>query len=78
MTWLALLSGIIKLAGNLADYLGDRQLLKAGEHKAVRANLEKILEDIAKARTARRAVKSDPDSLRNDPANRDGPILPGV
>lgn len=51
MTWAAILSGFLRLFGAVADYLRDRQLLKAGEAKAegeqAKANSD-ALADLAK------------------------------
>lgn len=69
---LTLLKLLLSLSSSLADYLGRRQLLKAGEAKAIADNLYDTLQKLNKADAARRAVKHDPDSVREDPDNRDG------
>ena len=67
---------IIKSLLSIVDWFAkkahDKQLLDAGEYKAIaRANNAQI-KRINKAITAGRSVAVDTDSLRNDKANRDG------
>jgi hypothetical protein len=53
MTWLALLSGLVKLAGALADWLGARQLLQAGQAQAIAEGLKGVLTNVEAAKQAR-------------------------
>ena len=69
--WLSLLKGLVSAVGFLAKFMADRQLIEAGEYKAIAMNNERTLEKVKLARDARRAVKHDRDSVRNDPNNRD-------
>ena len=68
---LSLLKGVVSLSSLLAKMAHDKQLLDAGEYKAIaKANNEHI-KKINNAILARRSVKHDVDSVRNDPENRD-------
>jgi len=71
MTWLALVSGLVKIVSGIVGYLGNRQLLDAGEAKGINLGLTKTLAQIDKARAARRAVDHSSDSVSVDPDNRD-------
>ena len=71
MTWLKLLGALLSIADALAGYLANRQLLEAGEAKATAEGLRKAHEAIKRAQDARRGVSTDPDSVRDDPFNRD-------
>lgn len=63
MGWLAIVSGIVKLAGLLAKWAGDRQLISAGESAAIAKGQETILADLAKIQASRAAL-ADPKSGR--------------
>jgi len=65
MSWLALLTGAIKLISTLADYLRERKLMDAGAAQAISAGQGKILDDLARIQAARDALV-DPDSDRAD------------
>lgn len=71
MAWLQALSALLKLANLLAGYLRDKQLLEAGEARAISESLSVAQSRVQVAMAARAAVKHDPDSVRNDPYNRD-------
>ncbi len=68
---IGLLRAIMGIAGAIASYIGDKQLMDAGEAKAISRNISATLEQIDKARAARKSVKHDADSVRDDPHNRD-------
>lgn len=53
MNWLALLRVILGLASSLTDYLRDKQLIEAGEAKAISEGLKNAQNAITKARKAR-------------------------
>ena len=65
MQWLAIISGLIKLASALAKWAGDRQLIKAGEAEAIAAGNTETLNALAKVQ-ASRVVLDDPNSGRRD------------
>lgn len=71
MAWLALLKLLLSIADQLTSYLHDKQLMDAGEAKAVAASLKGALDATARAVAARNAVSDDPNSVSNDPDNRD-------
>jgi len=65
MSWLALLSGLVALLGQLTDYLGRRQLIRAGEAASIADGLATILDNIDKARRAGDAIEH-PESADDD------------
>lgn len=71
MGWLSLLKLVLTLSASIAEIVEDKQLLDAGEAKNVAKTLREQNERVEKALTARRDVKHDPDSLRNDLNRRD-------
>jgi hypothetical protein len=81
MGWVALLTGIVKVLAEFAGYLGDRQLISAGEAQAVKEGLHEAIARMAAAKKAAAAGDSDdPDHRawadrvrkRFDGAGRDG------
>ena len=71
MSWLSALRALLSIANALAGYMANRQLMQAGEARAVSEGLRKAHDAIARAQAARRAVNDDPDSVRDDEFNRD-------
>lgn len=71
MTWLSLVKALLSVAGALLKWAGDRQLIAAGEARAVARDLAHANERLARAIAARRGVRDDPDSVHRDPDNRD-------
>lgn len=72
MGWLyKLLPLVVKLAGRIAKYMADKQLMDAGAYKNIAKNNEKTLQNIKAAHDARYGVAIDGDSLRDDKNNRD-------
>jgi hypothetical protein len=51
--WLALLTGLLKLANIIAGIVQDKKLLEAGEAIAIKKSLEETNERVEKARAAR-------------------------
>ena len=70
MEWLALVTGLLKLASAIAGYLADRRLISAGEAQAVARGTEITLENIDKARRAADAVEHPASAADDDYANR--------
>jgi hypothetical protein len=62
MGWLGLASGLVKLLSSFFKYLGDKQLLTAGEAMAAARSLEATLEVVTNAQNASDHVRRDPDS----------------
>jgi hypothetical protein len=56
LSWLALITGLVKLANALADYAGRRQLITAGQAEAVATGCQATLSMIEKARRAENAI----------------------
>lgn len=61
MTWLAVLKALLSLAGSVAKIVADRQLISAGEAKAVAKGLQNATDTLDKARRRIDAVRADPD-----------------
>jgi hypothetical protein len=59
--WLSLITGLIKLANLIAGYASDRQLISAGEAKAVSEGLDATLKTIDLANRAKAAMAGDGD-----------------
>jgi len=53
------LKGLLSLANYIAKYLNDKQLLDAGEYKAIARNNEEALNTIRAAQEAQSAVSDD-------------------
>ena len=69
----SLLSGLVKVASIVAQYVANKQLIEAGEAKAILAGLRQSNDLIANAQAARlaaRRVNADPSKLRDDDGNR--------
>lgn len=71
MMWLKVITGILSLAKSLMGFARDRQLISAGEAKALAKQSSRSLDIIRQAQAARRALGYDPDSVQSDPDNRD-------
>ena len=69
MGWLALLKSILSIADYIARICHDKQLLDAGEYKAIAETNAAQLEKISLALAAR-SSGSVPE--QSDPDNRDG------
>ena len=65
MSWLAALTGIVKLVGLIAEYLGRKQLLDAGAAQAIAEGQRATLDTLAKVKASREAL-ADPDTGRAD------------
>jgi hypothetical protein len=69
----SLLSGLVKAASIVAQYAADKQLIGAGEAKALLEGLRQINGIIANAQAARRAARlanANPSKLRDDDGSR--------
>lgn len=73
MFWFYVLKGLLNLAGTVAQYMADKQLLKAGEYKQIAQHNADALKKISNAQRARDDIINDPDSMpiNNDQNNRD-------
>ncbi len=63
MSWIDLLTGVIKLVSVFAEYLGNKQLIDAGEAKAVAKGQSDVLSSLERIQSAR-AKLADPSSDR--------------
>jgi len=70
MTWAAILSGFLKFFGAVADYLRDRQLLKAGEAKAEGEQAKANSDALAGLAKIKRDVGSMSDEQLRDELRR--------
>lgn len=57
MNWISIVLSGIKLAISIMTYLNDRQLLKAGEDKAVARMALELLEQTAEGKALRDSIK---------------------
>lgn len=71
MNMLAILKAVLSLADWLAKIAHDKQLLDAGEHRAVSKATQEALNNVKASQEARASVRHDPDSIVSDPRNRD-------
>lgn len=71
MGWLAFLKALLGFAGTLTEYLRNRELLEAGEAKAIAEGLSNANEAIEKARKARRNAVADFDKRDGVPDDED-------
>lgn len=62
MTWLSLLTTLLKLATSLFNYIERNQLMTAGEARALVAQMEELNDRVKKAAEARDAVARDADA----------------
>jgi len=70
-TILGFISSVMGLLEKWFESQHAERLMGAGEARANARALRESRERVDKARAARRAVKHDPDSVRDDPRNRD-------
>lgn len=71
MPYLSILKALLGLVSWISKYLHDKQLIEAGEYKAIAEANSNALEAIQKAQLARSSVRNDADGLRDDPNNTD-------
>lgn len=69
--WLRLLLALIGLSRQVLRYLEARQDLATREAARARESLEETHAIISRVVAARGSLMHDPDSVRNDPRNRD-------
>lgn len=70
MSWISLLSGLVILLNRLTDYLGQRQLIRAGEAEAIAAGFAVVLRNIDMARRASDAIEHPASAADDDYALR--------
>ena len=70
MSWVSLLTGLLKLAAIVAGIVQQKKLLEAGEAIAIKRQLEETNARVEKARAARAAAAAggmrDDDPYRRD------------
>ena len=71
MVWLTVLKALLSFARGLTGYLRDKQLLDAGEAKAIASQLESSLNALASATKARRAAVAKFDDANGVPDDED-------
>lgn len=71
MPWVALVKLLLTFVNALVTYLHDQKLLEAGAAQEAKKELQNALDAIGRARDAIAGISDDPDSVRNDPNNRD-------
>lgn len=70
-TILGLISSVMGVLEKFFDSQHAERLMGAGEARANARAMKEGRERVEKARAARRAVKHDANSVRDDPRNRD-------
>lgn len=70
MGWVSLISGVVKLAQAITQFLERRQLIDAGKALALQEGLTKFHERVLKAKNTRDNVTHNADSVRKDENNR--------
>lgn len=68
-SWFTVLKGLLNLANVVAKHMADKQLLDAGQYKAIARQNDVALKKIRAAHDARRNALSG--ELSDDPNNRD-------
>lgn len=72
MTYLGLITGLLKVVAALASFFHDQGLIKAGEAKAVAAGLTATLDDLRKVAEIRTQAEADHAAGKiDDPFERD-------
>lgn len=71
MAWLKYLMPLLHVLASVMGFLTRRRDKRIGRLEAEHAQAEQDLRTLRKTSDARRAVRHDPDRLRNDPYNRD-------
>lgn len=76
MGWVALLKGLLSLANGLTQYCANKQLIEAGEAKAIAKGLEEANDAVFKAQRARNSALRSFDAsngsvCEDDPNLRD-------
>lgn len=61
MAWLQVIQLVIKLAASVSEYLGRKQLIDAGEAKAISEGLHATIANIQKAKAASKEVSANPN-----------------
>lgn len=69
--WIGILSALISLIGSITNYIREKDLMDAGQSKALNDSLENIFKIIKDARASRSSVLHDDNSVRDDKNNRD-------
>jgi hypothetical protein len=70
MAWLSIFSGLLKLTGILSRMIERRGLMQQGEVRAAYRSSQETLGNVERAMDARRSVRHDARSVRNDPNRR--------
>jgi hypothetical protein len=68
---LTIIKALLSMADWFAKYAHDKQLLEAGEYKAIARNNAEALNSIKAAQDARNGVSDDDDDIVSDIFNRD-------
>lgn len=70
MPWLSILKGLIGVVNAIAKYLSDKQLIDAGEARAVSKSLQETIKTIRRADRAADNIDDSADGVLQDPNNR--------
>lgn len=71
MAWLRILEAVLGFARALTDYLNSKQLMDAGEAKAIASQLESSLNAVQRAKSARAVAVDKFDASNGVPDDED-------
>lgn len=69
MIWFNLLKGVLSIAHTLLKYMSNKQLIEAGQYRAIAKDYENAFKKIEAAQIARSNASNT--SVHDDPNNRD-------
>ena len=61
MGWLTIIQLMVRAIASVSEYLSQKQLLQAGEYKAISEGLRQTLDNVLKAKRASDEVATNPD-----------------
>lgn len=71
ITYLKALLAIYNVAKWIVSMMERNRWIEEGRAQVIREQLENMADEVRKARAAESAVSDEPDSVQNDPNNRD-------
>jgi hypothetical protein len=71
MSWISLISGLVKIVGLITEWMERTRLINQGKKEQVNASLLEWKKRVEKSRAARDSVPSYLSGVRDDPDRRD-------
>ena len=71
MSWISLISGLVKIVGLITEWMERTSLSNQGKKEQVNASLLEWKKRVEKSRAARDSVPDHPSGVRDDPDRRD-------